>query len=772
MTADEERRREALGIGLFALVALLLLALMSSGPAEAGGDNLIGPAGRVLDRWLTSAFGFGAAFLLAGPVAWAIRSFGMTSDRAAVRWSVLGTVTAFLLPALVWVARGPGGDAPCEGVGWAGCSVGALLTTGFGTAGALIIAGAVLLVLLVLTVGWSPTRGLARAGRAASEFGMSALRETREIFAGTGGAAGGGEAAGEAAESEGGSPWERFGGADGDGAAAEDDGGGGAGLPFGDEEGEQEEPTGPVADESEATPGSMADPGDLTQTELPPLDLLTQPKRTGMGLSEKELRELGDLLIDKLETFGVEGEISGWTTGPVVTQFEVKPAPGVKVGQISNLADDLALALKAPSVRIVAPIPGKGAVGVEVPNPEPDVVYLREVLESDAYRNSGGTLPLALGRDLAGNPCTADLTRMPHLLIAGATGTGKSVCINSLITGLLYRFTPKQLRLLMIDPKMVELSVYEDLPHLRHPVVTDNEEAADVLKWAKFEMNRRYSLLSSNAARNLEEFNRRVRSDRPVRGPDGEEYEQGELPYVVLVIDELADLIMTVQSQVESPLAMLAQKARAVGIHLIIATQRPSVNVITGLIKANFPSRIAFRVASKTDSRTILDQNGAQSLLGNGDMLFLPPGESDAQRIQGSFLTSDDTERLVSWYQKKMEADRQAGAAAPGERDILDMVEEKEAEEARVDVVEEVLEDRDELFRQAAEIVVNHDSGSTSLLQRRLQIGYGRAARIIDQLHHAGIVGPSRGSQAREVMVDDVAELDDVIEENLEEGAR
>ena len=767
MTADEERRREALGIGLFALTALLLLALFSSGPAAAGGDNLIGPAGGLLDRWLTRAFGLGAALLLVGPVAWGVRCFGMASDRTAVRWSVLGTASAFLVPAVVWIARRAADAGPTEAAGWAGRSVGALLTAGFGTAGALIIAGAVLLVLLVLTVGWSPARGLARASRAASRAGSRALRETREMFAGSGGAAAAADA-GEPAESEGGSPWERFGA--GESEESDADGGEGGGLPFGDEDGEQEEPTGPVAAEDDARAGSLADPGDLTQTELPPLDLLTEPKRTGMGLSEQELRELGALLIDKLETFGVEGEISGWTTGPVVTQFEVKPAPGVKVGQISNLADDLALALKAPSVRIVAPIPGKGAVGVEVPNPEPDVVYLREVLESDAYRSSGATLPLALGRDLAGDPCTADLTRMPHLLIAGATGTGKSVCINSLITGLLYRFTPKQLRLLMIDPKMVELSVYEDLPHLRHPVVTDNEEAADVLKWAKFEMNRRYSLLSANAARNLDEFNQRVKSDRPVRGPDGEEYGQGELPYVVLVIDELADLIMTVQSQVESPLAMLAQKARAVGIHLIIATQRPSVNVITGLIKANFPSRIAFRVASKTDSRTILDQNGAESLLGNGDMLFLPPGESDAQRIQGSFLTSDDTERLVSWYQKKMEADREAGAAAPGERDILDMVEEKEAEEARVDVVEEVLEDRDELFRQAAEIVVNHDSGSTSLLQRRLQIGYGRAARIIDQLHHAGIVGPSRGSQAREVMVDTVADLDDVIEENLEEG--
>jgi S-DNA-T family DNA segregation ATPase FtsK/SpoIIIE len=431
------------------------------------------------------------------------------------------------------------------------------------------------------------------------------------------------------------------------------------------------------------------------------------------------------------------------------------PAAGVKVGQIAALADDLALALKAPSVRIVAPIPGKGAVGVEVPNPEPEIVHLREILEAPAYSRSRAHLPLAMGRDLAGKPYTTDLARMPHMLIAGATGSGKSVCINTIVTSLIYRYTPAELRLLMVDPKMVELIVYNNLPHLRHPVVTDNLDAAAVLRWTVFEMNRRYQILSANACRNIVELNRRIeRGDEIVR-PEGWGkglYSEGALPYIVLLIDELADLMMTVQAEVETPLAVLAQKARAVGIHLVVATQRPSVNVITGLIKANFPCRVAFRVASKTDSRTILDQNGAESLLGNGDMLFLPAGESDPHRIQGAFLSTAETEALVGWYaEQRPESDAQEVPA--DESDILEEVRELEIEESQVDVSEGILTDWDPYFRKAAEIVINNSSGSTSLLQRRLKIGYGRAARIIDQLHSAGVLGPPEGSKPREVMV-------------------
>jgi S-DNA-T family DNA segregation ATPase FtsK/SpoIIIE len=436
----------------------------------------------------------------------------------------------------------------------------------------------------------------------------------------------------------------------------------------------------------------------------------------------------------------------------------------VKVRQIATLANDIALAMRAPSIRIVAPIPGRGAVGVEVPNATREMVALRELLESRDYQGVARALPIALGKDLEGRPVVNDLAKMPHLLIAGATGSGKSVAVNTIITSLIYRHTPETLRFLMVDPKMVELSVYNSLPHLRHKVVTDNRDAAAVLKWAVMEMQQRYELLAENGARNIQDFNAKARAGAQLRNPKRPDvafevnaYTGGVLPYIVVVIDELADLMMTVQGEVEPPLAMLAQKARAIGIHLILATQRPSVNVITGLIKANFPSRIAFRVASQVDSRTIIDGIGAESLLGNGDMLFIPPGKSDLARLQGAFLSNDETERIIKWYADRRDAKRAAGlfpADAAGEADILEQVRAAEAAEAKGDDGEggEEAGERDKLFREAAEICIQHQGGSTSLLQRRLKIGYGRAARIIDQLHFAGILGPPDGSKPRDVL--------------------
>jgi S-DNA-T family DNA segregation ATPase FtsK/SpoIIIE len=449
----------------------------------------------------------------------------------------------------------------------------------------------------------------------------------------------------------------------------------------------------------------------------------------------------------------------------MVTQFEVIPAPGVKVNRIANLDADLALAMKASSVRIVAPIPGKGAVGVEIPNPKSEIVNLREILETPAFRNAKGELPLALGKDLNGRPYVANLAKMPHVLIAGATGSGKSVCLNTIVTSMAYKHTPKTLRLLMIDPKMVELSVYAQLPHLRHNVVTDPKDAAGVLKWAVLEMERRYGLLKANHVRSIAEFNRKVTAGQVVRraeakGAEGDEdrwiYNDGVMQYVVVVVDELADLMMTVQSEVEKPLTQLAQKARAIGIHLIVATQRPSVNVITGLIKANFPTRMAFRVASKTDSRTILDQNGADALLGNGDMLFLPPGESEPVRVQGAFLPTEDTEQLMAWYrelQERHEEPEEPIADRTGrERDILEEVRSHELVEA-AEAVEAISGDWDELFRAAAEVCIQNGGGSTSLLQRKLSIGYGQAARIVDQLQDSGVLGPSDGAKGRELLM-------------------
>jgi S-DNA-T family DNA segregation ATPase FtsK/SpoIIIE len=522
----------------------------------------------------------------------------------------------------------------------------------------------------------------------------------------------------------------------------------------------------PVAPAVEAALDASSEPSPFSD-DLPPTELLTAAPARNADAGKRELDLAGEKLMATLRTFKVDGELVGRTTGPTVTQFEIEPAPGVKVRQIAALADDLALAMRAPSIRIVAPIPGRGAVGVEVPNPTPEMVVLREVLESAEFRQMRAALPIALGKDLEGRAVIADLAKMPHLLIAGATGSGKSVCVNTIITSLAYRHTPRTLRFLMVDPKMVELSVYNTLPHLRHKVITDNRDAASVLKWAVMEMQDRYRLLEANACRNLQEFNRRVQQHAdgegaPVQKPRNLEvafedrtYTGGVLPYIVVVIDEMADLMMTVQGEVETPIAMLAQKARAIGIHLILATQRPSVNVITGLIKANFPCRIAFRVASQVDSRTIIDGAGAEALLGNGDMLFIPPGKSEAARLQGAYLSSEDTERLLKWYEDAR-ARHEAGEGITAEPDILETV---RALEAKADGGEEddgdrTSDDRDARFREAAEVVIQHRQGSTSLLQRRLKIGYGRAARIIDQLEAAGVLAPSEGAaRPRDVLV-------------------
>jgi S-DNA-T family DNA segregation ATPase FtsK/SpoIIIE len=508
---------------------------------------------------------------------------------------------------------------------------------------------------------------------------------------------------------------------------------------------------------------------------LPPIDLLTAPRGTNVDADQAELQRLGEKLLSTLKTFKVDGTLAGFTSGPTVTQFEVVPAEGVKAGRIIALADDLAITMRAASLR-AAPIPGRGAVGVEIPNPSPRMVTIRELLESDAWRSTTALLPVALGRDVEGKPVIADLARMPHLLVAGATGSGKSVAINTIITSLIYQYSATHLRLLMIDPKMVELSMYNGLPHLRNEVVTDNHKAAKVLKWAVGEMNRRYALLHENGVRQLSEFNRKLADGKPLRNPKSakptlttvneespdtppfewkEEYTDGPLPMIVLIVDELADLMMTVQGEVETPLAILAQKSRAIGIHLILATQRPSVNVLTGLIKANFPSRIAFRVASKVDSRTILDQNGAEALLGNGDMLFLPPGRNEPNRVQGAYISTEETEKLMEWHRAR------ASTNAATEPDIFDELEVADGASGGGDDGGSG-DVRDALFRQAAELCIQHQGGSTSLLQRRLGVGYGRAARIIDQLHDAGILGPPNGSKPRDVMVG-LGQLDEYV---------
>ena len=462
---------------------------------------------------------------------------------------------------------------------------------------------------------------------------------------------------------------------------------------------------------------------------FPPMHLLDDPPSIKPAVPEQELNETARTLKETLSTFDVEieGDRIEIYPGPVITRYEFKPAAGIKVNQVVNLADDLALAMRARKVRIVAPVPGKAAIGVEIPNKSSQTVYLKEILTSPVFQNTGAKLTLALGKTSSGEPFVTDLGKMPHLLIAGATGSGKSVCINSIITSLLYRLPPEEVRFVMIDPKMLELSVYEGIPHLERAVITNPKLAEHVLSEIVIEMEERYRRLAKCGVRNIEDFNRKQKKENI-------------LPYIVIIVDELADLMMSSSTRVESLITRLAQMARAVGIHLILATQRPSVDVITGLIKANFSARIAFQVASKIDSRTILDANGAEKLLGLGDMLFILTGHPEPRRIHGAYLRSEETARIVDFLKA------QSYSVAPIE--ILSTQPEE------VSVIEEETEDDEDLFRKAAELVVRHKQGSVSLLQRRLAVGYQRAARLIDQLEEEGIVGPYDGSKAREVLVD------------------
>ncbi|HXF59278.1 MAG TPA: DNA translocase FtsK 4TM domain-containing protein [Candidatus Saccharimonadales bacterium] len=464
------------------------------------------------------------------------------------------------------------------------------------------------------------------------------------------------------------------------------------------------------------------------EMELPSIDLLDRHESKRQAIDEKELLELSRVLERTLADFDVEGKVSEVHPGPVITLFEFEPAPGMKVSQILNRQDDLALALKAQRIRIVAPIPGKAAVGIEIPNRVKATVSLREIISSAAFQDSKDALPLALGKDVAGVPFATSLERMPHLLIAGATGSGKSVCINTLIMSLLYTRTPAELRFIFIDPKMLELTPFNGIPHLRMPVVTDPKKAAQALRFCVKEMERRYQMLAKHGARNIEGYNR-MNLDPSVT-------EEPKLPYLVIVVDELADLMALLPTEIEEPVGRLAQMARAVGIHLVLATQRPSVDVITGMIKANFPSRIAFQVASRTDSRVILDMNGAESLLGHGDSLYLPAGKPEPYRIHGAFVSGEEIERVVAFLKSQ-------GKPVVADDSALEQVR----------IADQAEDSDDELIAEAMRIVVLHQQASTSMLQRRLKVGYSRAARLLDILEERGVVGPSEGAKGREVRV-------------------
>jgi DNA segregation ATPase FtsK/SpoIIIE, S-DNA-T family len=495
--------------------------------------------------------------------------------------------------------------------------------------------------------------------------------------------------------------------------------------------------------------------------QFPPLTLLREPVKSNAAHSEDEHRRNAENLLRILSEFGVDVTLGEIHVGPVITRYEVVPAAGVRVEKIAGLDKNIALGMRAQSVRILAPIPGKAAVGVEVPNQNPTPVGMRELLESEDWNDARTELPIALGKDVSGKPLVSDLTKMPHLLIAGATGSGKSVCINSIVASILYSKSPKDVRLLMIDPKIVELKIFNTLPHMLIPVVTEPKKVPAALKWLLAEMEHRYQIFAKVGVRNIAGFNARKKAAEPelppaetqaalegVALPDDELEIPARLPYIVAIIDELADLMMVAPAEIETSIARLAQLARAAGIHLIIATQRPSVNVITGIIKANLPSRIAFQVASQVDSRTILDTKGADTLIGRGDMLFSPPGTSRLVRAQGAFVSDDEVQSLVDFLKRNGPPQYAQDVQAQIDRD-------PEADEEDSDSDGENGGDGDDaLLKQAIGVLKSTRRASTSMLQRRLRIGYNRAARLMEEMEDKGIVGPENGSSPRDILAD------------------
>lgn len=469
--------------------------------------------------------------------------------------------------------------------------------------------------------------------------------------------------------------------------------------------------------------------------EYPPVELLSKPAKKTLKGGAKALTDTATRLQKTLYSFGVSAKVENVSVGPAITRYELKPAEGVRVSKIANLADDIALNLAAETIRIEAPIPGKQAVGIEVPNKEKEAVHLREVLESEEFENNKSKLTVALGKDVAGNIQLADISKMPHVLIAGSTGSGKSVCINTIITSIIYNAKPSEVKMVMVDPKVVELSVYNGIPHLLIPVVTDPKKAAGALAWAVQEMDNRYNLFATKGVRDIKGYNKAIEKEEGL----------GKLPQIVIIVDELADLMMVAAKDVEEAICRLAQKARAAGMHLVIATQRPSVDVITGLIKANIPSRIAFAVSSQVDSRTILDSIGAEKLLGKGDMLFFPAGAPKPVRVQGAFVSDEEVEKIVDFV-------KQNGTAKYSE-DILETIENNNKTEKELIQEQAETDDTDPFLMDAIDAVVEQGQASTSFIQRRFKVGYARAGRIIDQMEERGIISGYQGSKPREVLI-------------------
>ena len=709
--------REAEAIFAGAVAVFLALSFLSFSP-DAPHANLGGPVGQALAGTALRALGV-AAYLF--PFYLGYFTVALLR-RGAEGFGGLRLVGAALLVASIAALAGlvTGGRAVVRGGGWLGGFVGVALGDLLGGPGAFLLLAVVLVVALVLATGVSAIEASGRAGRwlaAAARAGAARLRRRPP-----------------AAEEPSETPRPK--------------------LPILLDDAVEPPPEAPadkpppIIREPERRPDAprRAKRSELQEElfaedtyRLPALNLLDPPVRTTQPLDEAALHASSRILETKLADFQVSGKVVAVRPGPVITTFEFEPAPGVKVNRIVTLADDLSMALRALSVRVLAPIPGKPVVGIEVSNPRREKVFIRELLESVEYEHADSKLALALGKDTTGNVVVADLARMPHLLVAGATGTGKSVSMNAMVMSILYKSSPRDVRFIMIDPKMLELSIYENVPHLLVPVVTDPKKAAAALANIEREMDLRYRLLHEKGVRNIDSYNRLLREtagDKDVPA-SAEGLPHHHLPRIIIIIDELADLMMMVGREVEESITRLAQKARAAGIHLILATQRPSVDVITGLIKANFPARISFQVTSRTDSRTILDAIGAERLLGEGDMLFLPPGTARVQRLHGAFVSDGDVHRVVDFIKRQEEP-----------RYEMELLEGGDDEDGEGEDGEDLT---DEMYDMAVRLVTEHRQASISWLQRRLRVGYNRAARMIERMEREGVVS-SPGAKGREVI--------------------
>jgi S-DNA-T family DNA segregation ATPase FtsK/SpoIIIE len=716
---------EVAGLVTLAAALFALVSFVSFQPGEGGG-NLGGPVGHGLSSLLMQTFGLAVFLVPILLVVLGVQLFRSRLDELSATRGMASFALLLSLAVLFGLIR-QHSDVVHAG-GWFGGFVSTLLRDACGTLGAAVVTGVSLALTVMFTTGSSLRTGAStltsgtrqgwrrwRARRTYNPAAAALGNRKRELLS------------------------------SGSGALS------GPLIMLGEESA--------VADDKKprrlvAQPALPFADGSGYQT--PSLDLLDTPRHGVVRVDEEALRKSSEILEAKLGNFGIEGKVVAVRPGPVITTFEIEPAPGVKVNRIVTLQDDLAMALRAVGVRILAPVPGKAVVGIEVANAKREQVFLREILESEPFAEAPSTLTVALGKDSAGYPVVADLARMPHLLLAGATGTGKSVSLNAMIMSILFKSSPRDVRFVMIDLKMLELSLYEDLPHLLVPVVTDPKKAVVVLKNLVEEMDQRYRLLKDKGVRSVDSYNRLMEHDEDERragvieltnvvGDEDNDAEAAEaglphqpLPKIVVIIDELADLMMTVGRDVEEPITRLAQKARACGMHLILATQRPSVDVITGLIKANFPARISFQVTARVDSRTILDCIGAERLLGHGDMLYLPPGTAKVQRLHGAFVSEAEIRKVTDFAKQQ---------ARPNY--ALDLLEDDSEDEDGA-IVDDGYDDV--MYDQAVRLVTESRQASISWVQRRLRVGYNRAARMIERMEREGVVSPSENGRPREVL--------------------